>query len=177
VDYGLTSGNGQQQFIRIFFDDSSSSATSQINWFRTKDTAGGGPAAGEDVSSFVDAGIASPNALDLPLTPETHYVQIIRAGQEVSVLRSADGLIWNPFLSHTFTDPLGGEQVLHISGLQFRAGQFGIADYDYISVTSTVPEPGAFVLASAGITLIICLRARRRDKTCRSQAARSGTSL
>jgi hypothetical protein len=145
MDYTFGSGNGRQQFTRIFFGDSQASATSQITWFRTKDDAGGGPLTGEDVAGILDGGVDGPSHSALPLLPDTHYLRVIRSGQDLSLLRSADGVVWDAFLSHTFAAPLGIDQILQFSGAQFAGGQQGIADYDFVRLQA-VPEPSSLAL-------------------------------
>jgi hypothetical protein len=163
MDYAFGSGNGRQQFTRIFFGDSQASATSQIVWFRTKDDAGGGPPTGEDVASTLDGGIDGPSHSALPLLPDTHYLRVIRSGQDLSLLRSADGVIWDAFLSHTFATPLGNEQFLQFSGAQFAGGQQGIADYDFVSLQG-VPEPGSLSLIVTGLAIAGVARRLSRNR-------------
>jgi hypothetical protein len=163
VDYTFGSGNGRQQFARIFFGSDPLTATSQILWFRTKDDFGGGSATGEVIAGGSDGGTGLTQSIAAPYASDTHFVRIQRAGQDLTVFRSPDGIIWQAFLAYTFTDPLGNEQVLQLTGLQFAGGQLGTAEYNYVSLQAAgVPEPGTFGCLLAGLGVVTAVSAVRR---------------
>lgn len=63
---------------------------------------------------------------------DTHFVQVRRSGQDVSLWMSPDGITWSAVLQHTFGTPLGSLQNVLLEGWNFAGS--GYADYDYIEV-------------------------------------------
>ena len=132
ASFYLPYGNGRQFFFRVPLGDLSQSRVNEVQWFRTSDQAGGGPAQGEYVAVIFENGI--PYHVAVPGYPvDTYVVRIQRSGQDVRVQVSPDGATWTTLLMRTFTVPLGNTQHVMLTSANF-AGT-GYADYDYVTLT------------------------------------------
>lgn len=165
MDYLLGPGNGRQLVVKVFFD-AVPGADDYVGWYRTKDDYGGGPASGHDAAIAIENNLLTGSGSAFPLLPETHFLRIIRDGQDVSVLRSVDGLSWDQFLQRTFAVGLGNQQVLQFSGWSWAGGQQGMAEYDFVRLTAQteVPEPGTGALAMTGIAGALWMAGRQRRR-------------
>lgn len=73
--------------------------------------------------------------------PDTYYFRIERAGQEVKVEDSSDGVTYTTMLDRVYTTPLGSTQTLVLEGTDYYSS--GQANWDYVQVTTAVPLPTA----------------------------------
>lgn len=157
VDYTFGPGNGRQQWLNIYFNNTIAGATSNLTWARSRDDFGGGPVSGEDFATGLDGGIDGPYIHEVPLSQGTYWVRIQREGQTLNVYRSIDQFNWDNFLSYTYTTPLGNQQVIALFGYSFAGGQQAIADYNYIQLQG-VPEPGTVGMACLGLGALLLAR-------------------